>query len=205
MIGSFFALLTATLFSFNGIFIRRAVLKVSDASLGILITTPMAVPILFLVLAFTGQMRTILNFSWQSYVWLLLVGIVHFVAGRSLYYKCAQLVGTNIAAILSRVSILISVVIGISLLDEPLNWQLAIGVLFIIGGITFAGLSPQTFQKVSDQIIKIPIKAYVFGFGNGMAWGLSPIFVKLGLKGYGSPIAGALISFVVLSERLYPF
>lgn len=202
MIGSLFALLTAISFAFNGIFIRRAVLKVSDASLGTLISVPMAVPFFFLILAFTGQLGSILRFSWESYFWLSMAGIVTFVVGRSLYYQCAQLVGANIAGILRRVSILISVVIGVSVLHEPLSWQLAIGVLFIIGGITLAGWSSQVFQNAKGQVSRIPAKAYVLGFGNGVAWGLGPIFIKLGLKDSGSPFAGALIAYLAATAFL---
>jgi len=196
MIGSLFALLTAIIFALHDIFIRRAVIKVSAAGLGIMISVPMAVPLLFLIIAFTGQMRSILSFSWQGYVWLSLAGIFHFVVGRSLSYECIQLVGANITGILRRVNILVTVVIGISLLHEPLSWQLAIGVFLIITGITLAGLSPQTFRNSSGRFKKIPIKAFVLGFGCGVAWGVSPIFIKLGLKGSGSPIVGTFISFL---------
>lgn len=202
MIGSSFALLTAIFFSFNGIFIRRAVLKVPDASLGTLISVPMAIPFFFLLLVFSGDMRSLLSFSWQSYFWLSLAGINIFAVGSSLYYQCAQLVGANIANILSRVSTLISVVIGITVLHEPLSWQLAIGVLLITGGITLAGWSPRAFHNAHGQILKIPTKAYVLGFGNGVAWGLGPIFIKLGLKGSGSPLAGALITYLAATAAL---
>lgn len=202
MIGSVFALLTAFAFAFTMIFARRAVLKVSDASLGTLITVPMAVPLFFLILAFTGQVRSILNFSWQSYVWLSLAGILHFVVGRSLSYKCVQLVGANIAGILLRINILVAVVIGVLVLHEPLSWQLAIGVFLMFTGITIAGSSPQVLQNSHDQLSKIPVKAYIFGFGCGVAWGLTPIFIKLGIKGSGSPIAAAFISFVAATAVL---
>ncbi|MFC1815962.1 EamA family transporter [Thermodesulfobacteriota bacterium] len=99
------------------------------------VTIPMGVPFFFLILAFTGQLQSILGFSWQSYVWLSLAGIIHLVLGRSFAYKCVQLVGANIAGILRRVEIFITVIIGISLLHEPLSWQLAIGVVLIIIGI----------------------------------------------------------------------
>ena len=202
MIGSLFALLTACSFAMGSIFIRRAVLKVSDASLGTLITIPMAVPFFFLFLAFTGQLRSIISFSWQGYVWLSLAGIIHFVVGRSFSYKCVQLVGANIATILRRVNILVTVVLGISLLNEPLSWQIAIGVLLIISGITLAGFSSQMVKNTGGQISKIPAKAFFYGFGNGVAWGLGPIFIKLGLKGSGSPIAGAFITFMAATAFL---
>jgi len=206
MIGSFFALLSAILYAVNTILIRRAVLKVADASLGTLISVPMALPLFSLLLAFSGQIQSIFLFSWQSYVWLSLAGVIHFVVGRSLNYRCVQLIGANIASIIRQIDILVSVVFGIAFLQEALSLQLAIGVVFIIIGITLPRLDYEVLRSSNGQFLKIPPKAFVLGFGCGLSWGLAPIFVKLGLKGSGSPIAGAFISFlaatIVLSISL---
>ena len=202
MLGSLFALLSAMSFALNAIFLRRAVIIVVDISVGILISVSMAVPLLFLVIAFTGQLDTLLNFTWQGYVWLSLAGIVHFVIGRTLNYKCIQLVGANIANILSRSDILISVAIGISVLHEPLGWGLGIGVFLILTGTTLTGLNSQRTQKSFESLYRIPARAFVLGLGAGVSWGVAPIFVKLGLNGIGAPVAGALISFVAATAIL---
>ncbi|MFC1814342.1 DMT family transporter [Thermodesulfobacteriota bacterium] len=196
MIGPLFAFLTASSYALSYIFIRRAVLKISDASLGTLITIPMGVPFCFLLLIFTGQLQDIINFSWQGYVWLSLAGIVEFIIGRSLAYKCIQLVGANIASILRRIDIIVSVALGVSLLHESLSWQLVIGVLLIIFGITIVGLRSPMTKNSKGRFSKIPAKAFVLGLGNGVAWGLGPMLIKLGLKDSGSPVAGAFIAFL---------
>jgi len=196
MIGSLFALLSAMSFSLNKVIIRRAVLYVSDATLGTLITVPMGIPFFFLILAFNGQIPAVLNFSWQGYLWMSLSGIFYFVVGRSFNYKCVQLVGANITNILSRADIPVSVIIGISILNEHLSWKSTLGVLLILFGIILVGLNTQLRQNSYSQLTKIPVKAFVFGFGNGVAWGVAPIFVKLGLKNSGTPTAGAFISFL---------
>lgn len=202
MIGPLFALLSSVCFGVNGIFTRRAVLKTFHAGLGTLVTVPMAVPMFFLVLAVTGQVGSVLDFPWQSYVWLSLAGIIHFVIGRSLSYQCVQLVGANIAGILIRINILVAVVIGVSLLHEPLTLQLTIGVILIIAGISIPGLSSQTLRNSLGQFSQIPTKAFVVGFGGGLAWGISPICIKLGLRHSGSPIAGAFIAFAAATVVL---
>jgi drug/metabolite transporter (DMT)-like permease len=202
MIGSIFALLSAMSFALNSIFLRRAVIKVTDISVGILISVSMAVPLLFLIIAFSGQLQSIRNFTWQGYVWLSLAGVVHFVIGRTLNYKCIQLVGANIANILSRSDILVSVVIGITVLREPLGWGLGIGVFLILTGITLTGLNSQRTQKSYETLYRIPARAFALGLGAGVSWGIAPIFVKLGLEGIGSPVAGAFISFVAATAAL---
>jgi len=202
MIGSFLAILSAISFSLNKIFLRRAVLNVSDASLGILISVPTAVPLFFIILVFTGQLQTLFNFSWQGYLWMSLAGILHFVVGRSFNYKCVQVVGVNIANILSRSDIPVSVIIGVTLLHEPLSWQLLLGVLLIIFGITLAGLNTHVPNNSIGPFTKIPARAYVFGFGCGLSWGIAPIFVKLGLDGSVPPVAGVFISFLAATAAL---
>ena len=202
MIGSVFALLSAMCFALNAIFLRRAVINVAAVRVGILISVPMAVPLLFLIIALSGRMQSLLNFTWKGYFWLSLAGIVHFVVGRTLNYKCIQLVGANIANILSRSDILISVVIGVAVLREPLSWSLAIGVLLILTGITLTGLNPQRSQQVSETLYRIPARAFALGLGAGFSWGIAPIMVKLGLEGTASPIAGALISFTAATAVL---
>lgn len=202
MIGPVFALLAAIAYASNTILIRRAVLKVSDAALGILISVPMGVPLFFSILAVTGQTGSIFRFSRQDYLWLSLAGILHFVVGRSLYYECVQRVGANIAGILRRSNILVAVILGITVLDETLTWRLVAGVSLIITGITLTGFSPQTFRNTDGRFVRVPLRALLYGLGCGLSWGISPIFVKMALKGSGSAIAGGFISFLAATAVL---
>ncbi len=193
--GGVFAILGALTFAFNGIVTRRAVIKVLDATVGVLITVPMGVPFFMLILFVTGQTASIVSFSWQSYAWLSAAGILHFIVGRSLGYNCIQLVGTNITNILRRVSLLVAVILGISVLGETITWQLIVGVLLIFGGIIFAALSPEMLGNGQRVFSGIPRKVVLLAFGNGLAWGITPILVKIGLGDSGSPVAGAFISY----------
>ena len=202
MMGSILALLTGVCFALNDVFIRRAALRVSDASLGTLISVPMAVPIFLVVLAATGRIQDVLSFSRQSVMWLSLAGIFFFVIGRSLSYRCIQLVGANITSILRRANILVAVVLGIFVLAEPLSWTFAIGVLLIVIGISLVGLNPRREGTFGERPAKIPLKALMLGLGAGVAWGLAPIFAKIGLEGASSPLAGLLISFLAATAVL---
>ena len=202
MIGSIFALMAAVFFAGNTVLIRRAVLKVADASLGTLISVPMGVPLFFIALVVSGQTGDLLRFSRQEIIWLSLAGILHFVVGRSLFYGCVQQVGANVAGILRRTNILVAVILGIALLNEPLTWVLAAGVALIISGITLTGLSSQTFRNADGKFARIPAKALLLGFGCGLAWGISPIFIKLGLKENGAAVSGAFISYLAATVFL---
>lgn len=202
MSAGIFAIIGALAFSFDAIVIRRGVIKVSNAAAGVMISAPLSVPYFLIVLTAIGELSSIARFSWQSYAWLAGAGILHFAVGRSLSYNCVQLVGANMTNILRRVSPLVAVTLGISVLGEPLSWQLIVGSLLIIGGVVATGLSPQMFRGNQGLLSGIPGKAVLFGIGAGLAWGTSPIMIKLGLGEAGSPVAGALVAYLAASTVL---
>ncbi len=201
----FFAILCALSLGVDSIFIRRAVTKVLDASIGVLITVPLSTVFIMIILLATGQVSEISNFSWQEYGWLSAAGILQYIVGRSFYYDLAQLVGANIGNILSRLTTIVSVVLGILVLGEPLSWGLVVGVLLILSGVTLAGLNPQLFRTGQGLFSHVPRKAYFLALGVGLSWGTTAILIKLGLSGSSSPVAGAFISYAVATIVLIPF
>ena len=202
MIGSVYALMSAVIFALNNIFIRRAVVKVPAAGVGTLISVPVALSFFAFILLLTGQIDTLFNFTWRGYLWLSLSGIIHFGIGRTLLYNCIQLVGANIASILRRFNVLVSVVLGVVVLREPLSWNLVVGVLLIITGITLAGLNPQMFRDPNQSFARIPGRAYLLGLTCGLIIGITPILVKLALADANYPIGGAFISFLAATVFL---
>ncbi len=190
-----FAIIGAFVYAATGIATRRAVIKVLDATVGVLISVPMGLPFFMLILIATGQAGSVVSFSWQSYAWLSAAGILQFVVGRSLMYKCVKLVGANRAQVIARVSPIVAVILGVSVLNEPLTWELAVGALLIVCGVIVIGLNPQMFRDSHSLLSDIPGKAYLFGIGTGLAFGISPIMVKFGLGGSVSPVAGVFISY----------
>ncbi len=189
-----FAFLGALGFGLNAVFTRRAVIRVLDATIGVLITVPLSVVFYLLILIAMGQVGSIAAFSWQSYAWLSAAGIIHFIVGRMLNYNLVQLVGANITAILRQLYLIVAVILGISVLGEPFSWQLVVGVLLIIIGLIVTTLNPQMLRSGRKLFSGIPSKAYLLGLGIGLSWGVSPIMMKLGLSGLNSPVAGAFIS-----------
>ncbi|MFC1894173.1 EamA family transporter, partial [Chloroflexota bacterium] len=185
---------------------RRAVIQVLDAALGVMITVPLAVPFFMIILICTGQIDSILGFSWQSYLWLSAAGCNSFILARSLNLKSLQLIGANATVILTRVNPLVSVILGVSILGEAVTWELVLGVLLIVFGVILVGVNPQMFRSGKNMFSGIPRRAFMYGIGTGLVRGFSPIFIKMGLSGSGSPVAGAFIAFsaatIILSASL---
>ena len=196
MTGPLLALLAAFFFALHAVFVRRAVLEVEDSSIGILISVPLSLPILVPIVAFSDQLPDVIRFPWQSYLWLSAAGIFFFVVGRTLIYRCSQLLGANISSILIRTSVLISVIIGIVFLKEPLNWRIAAGVLLITMGLMLTGTSSQMFRGADGSLSKIPAMALLLGLGCGLSIGISFVFVRLGLRDAGAPMAGVLVAYI---------
>ncbi|MBI2831301.1 MAG: DMT family transporter [Chloroflexi bacterium] len=198
------AIIGALTFALSNIFVRRAVLKVADPSVGASISILLAVPFFVLVLAIMGDLGGIAAFSWQSWAWLVAAGILHFVFGRSFYYNLIKMVGANLASVINRFSPIFSVFLGITILGEPLSWRLALGVFLILAGLVAITIPPRKSEDL--KIFRIPGKAWLIGFLVGIAWGATPVLIKIGLGGSGSPVAGAFISYlgasVVISGSL---
>jgi drug/metabolite transporter (DMT)-like permease len=174
-------------FGLNNVVVRRAVTRVLDATVGVLITVPLSAVVFLLILVAMGQVGRIASFSWQSYGWFSAAGIFQFAVARALNYKLMQFVGIN--------------------MGEPLSWQLVVGVLLIVSGITVTGLNPEMFRKGQGLFSGIPRKAYLLGLGVGLSRGITPLMIKLGLEGSGlpSPVAGVFISYAAATLVLSPF
>jgi len=196
MSGEILAVITALTFAVSIIILRRAVIQVTDATAGTIITIPTILLFITIILTIIGQIDSVFSFSWQSYLWFSSAGIVHHLVGRSLNYNSVRLVGANVTSVMRRIQPLVTVILGISILGEALTWQLIVGVLLIFFGIMVAGVAPEDFRSGRNLFSGIPRRALLFGFGNGLAWGISPIMVKMGLRGSDSPMGGLLIALL---------
>jgi len=190
---------TGLSFALNAITARRAVIRVPDATSGAIISVVIGVPFFLIVIVILGQVESLLICSLQSWLWLSAAGILHFVAGRSLFYYSVKSVGANLSTIIGRVSPMVAVILGITVLSEPLTWEIIVGATLIILGVTVAGMNREMFHKRGEQYTGVSLKAFLPGIGAGIAWGISPIFIKVGLGTTTPPPVGAFISFTAAS------
>jgi len=200
--GSTFAFLSALAFALSTIYTRRAVIKDHDIRIGLFISLFVSLPFFLLILFASGQIESILHFTWDAYAWLTVAGLLHFILGRWLYFKCVQLVGGNVASILRRVDSLVALFLGVTFLDETLSIQLFLGILLIVFGVSTPGFDRQMFQQKGRFFSNFPPKALIYGFGTGIVWGTTPILMKMGLRGPVSPVAATFIAFLAATTVL---
>ncbi len=196
------AIINAFAFATSTFILRRAVLNVPDAPVGTVVSASIGLPVFMLVIVALGQVNSIASLPWQSYVWFSAAGIVHVVVARSLFYRSVQLYGANVSQVTTRIYPIVTVIFGVSLLNEPLTWNLVAGVLLIVCGIIVMGLNPQMFRSGQGLFSGIPRKAFLLGISVGLCVGISPILVKMGLSGSSSPVVGVFISYTAANVIL---
>lgn len=199
------AILGAFSFAISSIMLRKAVLTVEDSTIGVPVAIWLSVVLLFFFLAARGGLGDIGAFSWQGYALLGAAGIIHFVAGRSLNFELTQVVGVNISNVLNRLSPIVAVILGLTILGENLTWQSATGVALIISGLIVISLNPQMLHGRRKFYSNIPRRAYLLGLGVGVAFGVSPVMIKIGLGNSGSPVAGVFISYAAAAIAVSTF
>lgn len=199
MSGSLIALLSAVCFAASNTCTRRGVLGVKDAHLGVYISVFIAPPLFLLIALAIGDIKNIATFTWLGYLWLALAGIIHFVAGRSFNYMAIRHLGANMTTVFSSLNLLYTVLLGFFVLGEHISRSVAIGVTFIIIGPMLLAWSPRKNnpgpQAAEGNKPRISRKGIIAGLTCGVFFGISPLFIKLGLQQGGSPLAGTFISY----------
>jgi len=202
MSGSTFALLCALSFVFAAISTRRAVVKGPAVMHGVLISIVISLPFLFFILVASGQIKSIISFSWSGYIWLSSAGILHFVIGRWMFFKGVQYAGANVTSILRRIDSLVALFCGVVLLNEPMSIQLVAGIMLIVFGVIITSLNPRMVRDRQAPLLNLSPKSLFFGLGTGVLWGITPVMMKIGLQGTDAPVAGAFISFSAATVAL---
>ncbi len=192
-IGLIFALLSALSFAFANVFVRRGTFQAGEAFTASLLSIFVGVPLFSLAVFLAADWDKLWSLSWQGFALLGAAGITHFVLGRLLMYSCFRLIGVNRGSTISRTQMLYAVFLGIVLLQEPLTFFLALGVLCIAGGVTLVSL------EKGREVRKIYARGILAGLGGAFFWGTSGVLIKSALDEIGSPYAAALISYTAAS------
>jgi len=192
-------LLSAFCFAANMICSRRGVLRIKDAGLGGYISVAVAPPLILAMAVIGGELHSITSFTWKGYAYLAAAGITNFVFGRSAGYRAIQHLGANMAAILSSLNLIYSILLGIVILGERVTRDLAVGsALIMIGPALLFWPQQEDDDSREDGLSKKPRlnrAGIVAALLTGVFYGVTPLLVKLGLREGGSPLAGTLISY----------
>ncbi len=202
MLGGLLALFSAACFSMNAAAARRGVVSGSVWQ-GLAISVPFGVPFFFIALLIFGNLSDLATFTPANMLWLAAAGIVHFVVGRYANYRGAKAIGSNLVGPIQDVNILVSLGLAVFLLGERLNAIMVVGILLVcIGPVLTWNRGPAKPQtKMPGSFTPVWGEGIFFAVLSALAYGISPILVRLGLAGggVGRGVAAGLISYVAAS------
>lgn len=205
MLGGFLALLSAITFGFNNASVRRGVLSGSVLQ-ALAITVPVGVPFFLVMILVTGNIGVVTDMGTESFLWLAAAGVLHFVIGRYCNYRSTKAIGGNLSGPWKQSNLILALVLAIVFLGEVLTPLKVTGIVLILLGAYFT--SKATFNKPAakkeagakpDQLEFEPSykEGYTFALLSAVAYGSSPILVRMGLEsqGPGTSFWGGLISY----------
>lgn len=211
MLGGLLALLSAATFAFNDACARRGVLT-GTATQAMAITVPLGVPLFLLVIVASGHLETVFGFSGWAVFWLSAAGIIHFIWGRYWNYRASQAIGSNLVGPFQQLGIVVTLVLAILVLDEVLTPLRLIGIVLVIIGpalthprrpkarLVDAGAAAASIADAPRRPVFEPryAEGYLFATLSAVGYGVSPVFIRLGLegKGLGFSLSGGMISYL---------
>lgn len=205
MLGGFLALLSAITFGFNNASVRRGVLSGSVLQ-ALAITVPVGVPFFLVMILVTGNIGAVTGLTTESFLWLAAAGVLHFVIGRYCNYRSTKAIGGNLSGPWKQSNLILALVLAIVFLGEVLTPLKVAGIVLILLGAYLT--SKATFKKPKPAKEGEPKaehtafepsyrEGYSFALLSAVAYGSSPILVRMGLEsqGPGSSFWGGLISY----------
>ncbi len=201
MLGGILALLSAAAFALNNAAARRGVLSGSVLQ-AMAISVPFGVPFFFAGLLLFGSLDDLATFSGRDIAWLAAAGVLHFVFGRYANYRGAKAIGAVMMGPIQDLNILVSLVLAVIFLGEKITPLMAIGIALVVFGpaLVFEGKAKRAAKpKTASDFKPAYAEGFLFAALSGLAYGASPILVRIGLE--GSPdisrgVAAGLISYI---------
>jgi drug/metabolite transporter (DMT)-like permease len=135
-----------------------------------------------LALAFSGDGGQLTTASVKALASLVGAGIIGMSMGRWLTFNSLRLIGSNITSPVSRISAVVAVTLGITVMNEPVTVGVILSVAFIVTGVA---LLAGTCYGIGTFLIKIAIEE-----------GNSPI-----MSGFVSYSTATVLVLVILSRH----
>ncbi len=167
--GVWFALLSALLWGVNGVILKVGLGGV-DRLVGTYITVGISAVFLLILATYRSDFHILSDVSAKSVIFLSLGGIFQYTLGRTFAYSSIQAIGSSRAYPITSSRILFSALLGVLVLGEKMGWLLAFGTILVFAGI---------FILTSEGSLEL--RGFHYALAGAIFWGISPIFIKLGL------------------------
>ena len=214
VLGAVLAALSAASFGLNNAMTRRGVLTGSVGQ-ALAIGVPIGLPMFLLFALAGGGLGAFAGFSRDAILIMAFTGILHFICGRYCNYRSVKAMGANLSGPVVQLSLLVSLFLAVTLLQEGLTPLRIVGIaLVILGpllmhradagpaapaaridvGAAAAGRSmaagPPPFQPRYAE-------GYVFGILAAACYGVTPILIRVVVErgSLGDSMAAGLVAY----------
>jgi uncharacterized membrane protein len=210
MLGGFLALVSAVTFAYANASMRRGVLT-GTVLQAVATSMPIGVFLLVVVMLPTGGFHILAEFSQRSWLLLIIAGVIHFAWGRYCNYRATKAIGANLVAPIQQYSLIVTLVLAVLWLGEPLTLLRIIGIALVIVGPGFT-LTPEkpTASSVPPETLGetafVPqyAEGYIYALLSSIGFGLSPILFNMafGKGGLAVGIAGGFVAYLSASAAV---
>jgi uncharacterized membrane protein len=204
MLGGLLSLLSAISFAYANASVRRGVLT-GTVMQAVGISLPIGLPIFIVAMLISGGFPLLAGFGARTWFLLALAGVMHFAWARYCNYRATKAIGANLVAPVQQYSLVITLVLAVVWLGEPLTLLRVIGIFLVVAGPgltlgpdkqTSAGVGPET----PDEAAFVPqyAEGYFYSLLSAVGFGISPVLVGLAFqtKGLAIGIAGGFVSYL---------
>jgi drug/metabolite transporter (DMT)-like permease len=196
MIGHLIALMAAASQSGSSVSMRKAVFRIGETNVAYFITISIGTIIFTLAIMVSGDAEQIMTVSGTALAAVIGSGIIGLVIGRWLAINSLRIVGSNLTSPLGRMSTVVAVILGVTIMDEPITLGMSLSLILIIVGMILISteggsiLGPDSIITKREMIIGI-----MSGLLAGTCHGIGPVLTKVGIEEGMSPITAAFVRY----------
>lgn len=206
MLGGFLALVSAVSFAYANASMRRGVLT-GTVLQAVATSMPIGVLLLVFVMLPTGGFDILAHFSARSWLLLIVAGVIHFAWGRYCNYRATKAIGANLVAPIQQYSLIVTLVLAVLWLGEPLTVLRLVGIALVIAGpgLTLAPEKPavEAAPETPGETTFVPqyAEGYTYALLSSIGFGLSPILFNMafGKGGLAVGVAGGFVAYLSAS------
>lgn len=149
---------------------------------------PLNVLRMLLVIIFSSSLLFIttgsplpINADLETWMWLLLSGIVGYVMGDYCLFSSYVIIGSQFGQLFMTLAPMMAAIAAWMTLGQQLNLQSILAMIITLTGISISILGKGKSHTLS---LKLPLKGILFGIGAGLGQGLGLVISKIGLDHY---------------------
>jgi len=194
MSGAIWALLAGAGF---GLFqsLNRQAVRGMDVYVATFVQLAVSALILGVASALTEDLTPLLTASFSTYLYFIAAGFFHFLIGWTFLNASQKKIGAARTSPLIGTNPVFATILAALTLREFPTWLELAGVGIIVAGAYLVSSEnlDSDGQSGKSRSLAVVLQTSWLGLSAAFFWAISPIFIRLGLKGLPSPLLGVTI------------